>query len=250
MDSPENMYSVQVSPLHSPLLSWNVFLNTPYTDLPGGRSMMVMCHVLSPMQAMGQQKEDEFAMGGRETLSMSRVSELMLATPTATTCLYFNSRGRLLVGMNHASLSHRWLYKFPKKKKRKWPWAQKTVIQVFSGKKKRERDYKNTAKIKIKQQQQQQKKPKGSCLTSPRIEMSHSHHHSARARIRFSATHCTFLEHFLRFPPAYVGIWWVWGRDTHMNDKWLLLSRVSISWGELSRRGAIVIYPGPNGISA
>ena len=69
--------------------------------------MMVMCHVLSPMQAMGQQKEDEFAMGGRETLSMSRVSELMLATPTTTTCLYFNSRGRLLVGMNYTSLSHR-----------------------------------------------------------------------------------------------------------------------------------------------
>ena len=149
MDSPENMYSVQVSPLHSPLLSWNVFLNTPYTDLPGGRSMMVMCHVLSPMQAMGQRKEDEFAMGGRETLSMSRVSELMLATPTTTTCLYFNSRGRLLVGMNHASLSHRWLYKFPKKKGESDPELKKLWSRYSQEKKKRERDYKNTAKIKI-----------------------------------------------------------------------------------------------------
>lgn len=77
--------------------------------------MTVMCHVLSPIWAAGQQKEDEFAMGGRATLSMSRVSKLMLAAPTTTTPSYFNSRGRPLVGMNHISFSHRWLYKFLEK---------------------------------------------------------------------------------------------------------------------------------------
>lgn len=80
--------------------------------------MTVMRHVLSPIQAAGQQKEDEFAMGGRVTLSMSGASELSLNTPTTTTRPYFNSRGRPLVGMNHISLSHRWLYKFLEKKRK------------------------------------------------------------------------------------------------------------------------------------
>lgn len=107
------------------------------------------------------------------------------------------------------------------------------MIQVFSGKKERERErlhkYSKNKNKTNKTATTTTKKPKGISLTSPRIEMSHSHHLSARARIRFSATHCTFLEHFLGFPPAYAGMWWVWGRDVHVNDKWSLPSRVSVS---------------------
>ena len=141
--------------------------------------MTVMCHVLSPIRATGQQKEDEFAMGGRATLCMNRVSELMLAAPTTTTPSYFNSRGRPLVGMNHIFLSHRWLYKFLEKKEKVTLSSENCDPGVLREKK--ERDYINIAKTKIKQTRpQQQHKTKGSSLTSPRIEMSHSHHHSAR----------------------------------------------------------------------